>query len=261
MVEQNFHIVASPYRRRLNVFSCVTLPCRPRLNVFSLPLLLVILVISGCGTGEYERRLKDRTNRLRTELNFNELYAPQPLSDTPASVRVPVLFKDSPLVEGAPDKDGKPADPRRVKPVLFDLPWLKLTYEGFVDAPEGGKLSYYCYVAAVDRGAGDPSAAWSGVLSNKGGALEDWADFQGQTPDGRTVAWKKLRFTGPQEFYTINVNGQEQYKQLPGVLEIYLQEQAGLYVLIAWRMPESIEPQVDPAKWARMMTGCTSISQ
>ena len=248
MVHQNLN-VALLYRRPL---SCVC------------PLLLVLLVISGCGTGEYESRLTKRAVRSQNALNFNELYAAQQLPGTPVSIRVPVLFTDSPLVEGAPDKDGNTVDLRRVKPTLFEIPWLKLTYEGFVDDPQGGKLPYYCYVAAVERataGVGNPSAVWSGALSNKGGALEDWADFQGQTPDGRTVAWKKLRFTGPQEFYTINVNGQEQYKQLPGVLEIYLQEQAGLYVLIAWRMPESIEPQVDPAKWARMMTGCTSISQ
>ena len=243
--------------QNLNVAS----PCRRRLNRLC-PVLLVLLVVSGCGTGEYESRLTKRAVRSQNALNFNELYAPQQLPGTSVSVRVPVLFTDSPLVEGAPDKDGNPVDLRRVKPGLFELPWLKFTYEGYVDDPQGGKLPYYCYVAAVDKAAAgaNPDAAWSGELSNKGGTLDPWTDFQGNTPDGGTVPWKKLRFTGPQEFYTINGNGQKQFVQLPGVLEVYLHEEAGFYVLIAWRMPVSVEQQVDPGKWASMITGCASVN-
>jgi hypothetical protein len=232
-------------------------------SLFPLPsplsLLFLLLLLSGCGTGEYEQRLATRSTRAQNALNFNELYAPQPLPGTSVSVRVPVLFKESPLVEGVPGKDGKPIDPRRVKPTLFELPWLKYTYEGFVDNPAGGKLPFYCYVAAVNKAAGgvnNPEPDWKGQLSNKGGVAGDWTDFQGQSPEGRPVAWRKLHFTGPQEFCTIDKNGQEQYVQLPGVLDIYLHEEAGSYVLIAWRMPASVEQQTDPTKWSQMMTGC-----
>jgi len=225
---------------------------------------LVLLIVAGCGTGEYESRLANRAAHVQNTLNFNELYAPQPLPNTPISVRVPTLFTESPLIEGAPDKSGNPVDLRRVTPTLFALPWLKLTYEGFIDNPEGGKLPYYCYVAAVDKatlGGENLEAAWNAALAAKGGTLDPWTDFQGKTPEGGTVDWKKLRFAGQQEFYTIGGNGQEQFVQLPGVLDVYLREQNGFYVLIAWRMPASIEPQVDSAKWASMMTGCVGASQ
>ena len=49
---------------------------------------------------------------------------------------------------------GKPVDPRRVKPGLFELPWVKLTYEGFIDDPNAGKLPYYCYLGAVEMAGG-----------------------------------------------------------------------------------------------------------
>jgi hypothetical protein len=253
MIHKKFH-VASPCRRWLYDLS-------PLLSPLS---LLLLLVLSGCGTGDYEQRLAKRGSQTQSALNFNELYAPQPLTGTSVSVRVPVLFKESPLVEGVQGKDGKPIDPRRVKPTLFELPWLKFTYEGFMDNPEGGKLPFYCYVAAVNKAAGgvnDPAPGWKDALKNKGGTVNEWTDFQGQSPDGQKIPWKTIRFTGPQEFFTINKTGQEQYVSLPGVLDIYLHEEAGFYVLIAWRMPASIEQQVNPAKWVPMMAGCASVKQ
>lgn len=227
-------------------------------------LVAILLIVSGCGTGEYERRLADRTNRIRTESRFNELYAPQDLPGVPVAVRVPVKFTDPPLVEGAPDKAGQPVDPRRLKPIPLDVPWLKLTYEGMVDNPQGGKLPYYCYVGAVDMAAGgvaNPAAAWSAELAGKGGTVADWTDFQGESPDGRTVPWRKLRFTGNQNFYTLDAGNQGQFVQLPGILDVYLHEENGFLLLMAWRMPSSVEQQVDPAKWAALMAGCFAVKK
>ena len=221
-------------------------------------------LIFGCGTGEYERRLADRVHRNQQESKFNNLYAPQELPKTPVSVRMPTMFKDSPLVEGA-QVGGKPVDPRRVKPGLFELPWLKLTYEGFIDDPNTGKLPYYCYLGAVNMAGGqvrDPAGAILAELKNKQQFdIQEWAPFSGETPEGRGNQWKKLRFTAPQEFFTINKARQEQFQNLPGVLEVYLHDEAGYYVLIAWRMPGSIEQQVELAKWAPLVAGSVSIKK
>ena len=83
--------------------------------------LLFFCVLLGCGTGEYEQRLADRVLEAQQESKFNNLYAPQELPQTPVSVRMPTMFKDSPLVDGA-QVGGKPVDPRRVKPGLFSFP-------------------------------------------------------------------------------------------------------------------------------------------
>ena len=45
------------------------------------------------------------------------------------------------------------------------------------------------------------------------------------------------------------------------MLEVYLHEEAGHYVLIAWRMPSSIEQQVDLAKWAPLVAGRVSVKK
>jgi hypothetical protein len=226
-----------------------------------LPCLAALLLFSGCGTGDYQQRLENRVGRLRTEARFLELYAPQDLAGTPVAVRVPQVFKDSPLVEGAPGKDGNPIDPRRVKPTVFDLPWLKLTYELMIDQPPDGRLPFYCYVGAVAKnadGAKDPNGIWTAELAGKGGQLTDWSDFQAETPGGQTVAWKKLRFEGPQEFFRVDPTGQEAVAQMPGVLEIYLREDAGQYIVVAWRTPTSIEQQAELAKWAPLVAGCVT---
>jgi len=46
---------------------------------------------------------------------------------------------------------------------------------------------------------------------------------------------------------------------MPGVLDIFLHEEAGLLVVIAWRMPESIEPYV--AKWEPLVAGCVNVKR
>ncbi len=224
-------------------------------------LLILSVVVAGCGTGEYEQRLSRRPTQPKVVLNFNELYAPQALPGVGVSMRVPTLFKDSPLVKDMPADN--PVDARRATPMLFELPWLKLTYEGFIDGPDGKKTSYYCYVAAVDKATSgaNPEQNWKNELMAKGGTVTEWANFEGQTPEGQKVPWRKIQFTGPQEFYTTSQTGAQQYESMPGVLDIYFREDGNFYELIAWRVPSANEPQVDPSRWAAMMTGCVTLSQ
>jgi hypothetical protein len=180
------------------------------------------------------------------------------------------MFKDPPLVEGVL-VGGKPVDARRLTPTVAKLPGLKLTYEAFVDGPDGGKLPYYCYLGAAEiagRQARDPEKAFKDqclavrdelAKQPQYDSLTDWVDFQGVTPEGRGNQWKKIRFVSQQQFVGFSKAGQEQIKTLPGVLEIYLHQEAGYLIAIAWRMPVSIEQKVDLAKWAPLVAGCVSI--
>ena len=219
----------------------------------------LLLLLCGCGTSEYERRLESRP----TTSKFDELYGPQELPGVPVSVRVPVLFKASPLVEGAL-VDGKPIDPRRVKPSLVALPGLKLTYEAFIEDSEGGKLPYYCYVGALNisnnRGP-KPENSIHNELAGRPAyeSLTEWADYQGETPEGRGNDWKKVRCASEQDFMYTDKNGKQDFRQMPGVIDIFLHEEAGMLVVIAWRMPKSIEPHV--AKWEPLVAGCVSVKR
>ena len=185
---------------------------------------------------------------------------------TPISVRLPkTLFLEPPLVEGAP-VGGKPVDARRVKPEkLVTIPGLKLTYEGFVDN-EGVKLPYYCYVGAIDMSLGqvvdDPSVKMRAELA--GQQQQDttsWQDVRVEMPDGQDSIWRKLRSESSQEFYTLDKAGQAQFKSMPGVIEIYLRAEAKSIVVIAWRMPSSIEKKINLEKWAKLVAECISVKK
>lgn len=230
------------------------------------PLLLALLVCSGCGTREYERRLESSASKLRTQAKFNELYGEQVLPGTPVAVRVPKIFTESPLVEGVP-VGGKPVDPIRVKPTQVTLPGLKLTYETFIDDPEGRKMPFYCYVGTVDLADGkikDPAGAMRKQLEEsnpKPESLTNWTDVQAHTPDGRSIPWKQLRCIGKQDFFCKNKAGQEQTVNESGVLEINLCEEGNYLIVIAWRAPASIEQKADLAKWAPLVDGCVTVKK
>jgi len=155
-------------------------------------------------------------------------------------------------------------DPRRLKPSLATLPGLKLTYEAFIKDAEGGQLPYYCYVGAVsmanDSGK-DPGGSLRGELAGQPAneSLSDWEPFQGETPEGQGSQWKRLRCVAPQEFAYTSQAGRTSLMTLPGVLEIYLREEGGYLIVIAWRMPKNIEPNVGLAKWAPLVAGCVSV--
>jgi hypothetical protein len=261
MTHENIRL-ASPYRRSLNLLA------PSPLFLFLLCHVLVFSVVSGCGTGEYERRLETRrSDKAKTEAKLRALYAPLEVRGTPVSVRMPkTVFLEPPLVEGAL-VGGKPVDVRRVKPgKLVTIPGLKLTYEGFVDT-EGVKLPYYCYVGVIDAQGGQVLEEAANKMRMELAAQRpqdtslNWQDLRVETPDGSESDWKKLRVENSQEFFTLDKAGQGQFKSVPGVLEIYLHVEAKSGVVIAWRMPAGIESKVNLKKWATLVAECVSVKK
>jgi len=240
--------------------------CSNHLSSARLSLIpLFLLVVQGCGTGEYERRVEEGLAQAKANSKFNGLYGPQPLPETAVSVRMPKVFKDPPLVEGA-QINGKPVDARRIKPGLFPFPFLKFTYETYVDDAGGVKLPCYCYVGAVNAAGGrvrNPRGDIDASFQKKAEfeSLTNWTDVQGETPEGRSNAWKKIRIECQQDFRTLDKAGQEKYAQMPGVMEIYLHEEAEHYVVIVWRLPKSIEQKFDLAKWTPIVAGCVTVKK
>jgi hypothetical protein len=219
--------------------------------------------LCGCGTGEYERRLADRADRAQKQARFNQLKDPQVLEGTAVSVRLPRVFPAAPIFEGGKAK-GK-ADAKRTKPPTGTLPGLMFTYEAFITDAEGGQLPYYCYLGAVNladaQGKEDPAAKLRGELAGKAGrdAVADWETVQCETPDGQQSQWKKLRYTAPQEFYYAPKSGRATLVTMPAVMEIYLCEEGGYLIAIAWRMPSSIEKNVELDKWATLVAGGVTV--
>ena len=239
-------------------------PCIVRCSILIALGGLVVGTFGGCGAGAYERRLQkgldERITKEQKAARFNVLYAPQALDKVPVSVRIPTAFTVPPLVE-----EVNQADPRRVKPGLVRLPGLKLTYEMTIKDDKGGQLPYYCYVGAMKAAENQLQEVCNtlrGELTAKPGAdVSEWVDFQGEAPDGRDMAWKKLRCVSQQEFVCADAGGQARSETMPGLLEIYLHEEKGYLVVVAWRMPKSLEASVDLTQWAPLVAGCVSVTQ
>ena len=95
---------------------------------------VLVILLSGCGTGEYEGRMEKRVTELRQVAKFNALYAPVPLEGTPILVRVPQTFKTQ-LVVGTMVEE-KLVDARRA-----GIPFLRLggLYQRWRLPPRGSK--------------------------------------------------------------------------------------------------------------------------
>jgi hypothetical protein len=195
-------------------------------------LSLLVCFCWGCGTGHYEELLDHR----KTTAAANPLSPPQDLPGTKVSVRVPLRL-GSPVPE---------SQDNRYKPGLVTIPGLKQTYEAFIEDREGGQQFYYCYIGAVEA-AGNSLQDVANRLRTELGSqpqpnqLGDWTDFQVDTPERRKVSWKRLRFTGNQQFFYKKKDGQATPMPMGGTLEIYLHEEAGFVVIVAWRLPTAIE--------------------
>lgn len=107
--------------------------------------MLLLGIVWGCGTSEYERRLDERITSLKTGSKFNILSSPITLPGTRVSIRIPDVFKNQPLREGV-RVDGKKVDERRIKPNVIEFPSLVATYEGFIEDANRGKYPYYLYI-------------------------------------------------------------------------------------------------------------------
>jgi hypothetical protein len=219
-------------------------------------LLLVLGITWGCGTSEYERRLDDRINSLKTGSKFNVLKPAKTLPGTRVSIRVPDAFKE-PLQEGA-----KKVDERRIKPNVIDFPSLVATYEGYIEDANKGKYPYYLYVGvSTDARRDNFPRNLQGELAGKFSDTSTLNEhYKADTPEGRTVEWKQCRGTGNQEFYYVNANGDGKFQPMNGVMELLFLEENDALVILGWRLPTSIEQSLDFKSWINMVAGCVKVA-
>jgi hypothetical protein len=223
--------------------------------------LLLLGIFVGCNTGDYEQRLNKRINDLKTGSKFNILSSSVEVPGTQVSLRVPEDFKNPPFQEGA-KIDGKAVDPRRIKPNLLDLGDLKLTYEGFVQDKNNGKQYYYLYVA-VSTGQNRKfyPRVMQADLTTKIPDTSQVADVSPppQTPEGRNVDWSECHGTGNQPFYYTMPNGEGKFIQLPGSIYMFFHDENDVLVTLIWRLPTSIEQNVDFKSWTELVAGCVKV--
>lgn len=227
---------------------------------------MVLLLVGplGCGTGRYEERLEATVDRLGKESLFSQMQPPVELPGTPVTIQLPQFFEQSPLREDT--------DARRLKPPSIELPDLKFTYEGFYDGyGDGSKIAIYCYVAAPPmKGSGTRTPA-DRLRSALQTAIPGWSgelkSVQCRTPTGRAVEWQHLEGTIKQEFYFINTEGNEEYREADATLEFFCRQEGDVMLIIGWRVPSPIVEHIGPEgdrgleKWASRVPGSVRVKQ
>ncbi len=238
--------------------------------------LVFLTFIGGCGAGDYEQRLNDQINKLKSGSKFNLLSPPINVPGTQVSLRVPQKsdsnnkafegllsggFENPPLQEGVLI-DGKPVDPRRLKPNVIDVSDLKLTFEGFVPDSKEGKQPYYLYVAVTTRpNRGNmPRLAQADLASRIENATQ-LTELTAQTPEGRSIDWKECQATGNQQFYYIKppTSGEGQIVQLNGTIQLLFHDENDALVTLIWRWPAGIEKSIDFKSWMELVAGCVKV--
>lgn len=215
-------------------------------------LALLLGVCPGCGTPEYERRLDATLKRLREGSEFVKyMDPPRQLSGTPVRVQLPAPFEGSLL----PDE----ADARRLEPPGIDVPDRKATYEWWITDSRGGKIPFYCYLAATDEDPGRRMARQvRGAFPDSG--IIRWERADCETPDGRTIAWQRIEGSGEnQAFYYVDPQGQGEFRKLNSKVVFYTRQEGGLFVVIGWRLPTTIEQHVALDKWAPRVAGSVTV--
>ena len=202
----------------------------------------------GCGTGDYEQKLRDR----KVVTKFDDFLPAENVPDAKLSIRVPKGFNV--LAKGGN------IDAKRVEPGVLKAAWLKRTYEKLVKDGDNEKPCY-CYIGTPEQISQDDLAKQfrNELNAINGNNIVDWADFQSEAPDTREVKWRKLRCTAPMEFYCKDKAGKEQFQTEPGVVEVYVREEGGVIVIVVWKLPASIEGSVKLDELSKLVAGGITI--
>ena len=209
--------------------------------------LLLAAACCGCGAGEYKKRLNARVQDLGQESPLRRMRAPSEIPDTPVMIRIPEFFEDSPQAQG-----------RRAKPPV-DLADLKTTYEGSVTDSDGGKVAYYCYLAATNMshaGARDPNRALQNQFRELfPEASFQWEDVHCETPDGRAIKWQRIQTVGELEFFYTDKDGKAEQRRMQSAIEVYSRREGDFTVIIVWQVPSHVKEHVGLQEWAPRMAG------
>jgi hypothetical protein len=232
-----------------------------RLCVLFAPLGL--LLVAGCGSGEYLDRLKKSEADYRRKEPFLALAPEQQLGATPVYVRVPNGFNVP------AEQEGVKVSSQRLKPNVLTLPGIEGAFEKMVDKDNTKKSGYvYFGVCEVPLEKKKPNfaAVEKDLLDEFNGKLDlktkvKWEDAPLPSPEGQTVAWRKVRGEKTQGFYATDISGQGGVEQLPGVVELYVLPAEGVNRLVwmLWRVPKDLEAEFKVADLAKAAGGSVRI--
>ena len=134
---------------------------------------------------------------------------------------------------------------------------------------DGGKIPFYCYLAATEK---DPQRRLHGEFQSAFPATTvRREEVDCKMPDGGTKKWKKLEASQgegkDQEFYYADKDGQGGYRRMPAKMLFHFRQEGDSFVVIAWRMPSSIEKLIGSEgdlglqQWAPRVAGSMTVKE
>lgn len=185
-----------------------------------------MLLLTGCFSGDYNRRMDESTKQLgELGAKANAIYpTASPVQDaggtaTGISLKLPQLIGSSVTAIRASEAGAQPP--------FLQLPGLSYTYP--LQVQEQPAYAYFAAVAVAEKGADvleqEVQAAVAAAFS---GAV--WTEETLSTPTGGSITLKRISVTGNQAFGD---------KKEDGRFDLYLVPSATHTVLIGWRAPIS----------------------
>lgn len=215
----------------------------------------------GCGTGEYEKRLDQTVAKLREETRKQTPAASWTrgevaLGDTGIVVHLPTIVDQQPL-QSTPEQE---IDARRLTIASVAAIQPIAVHEGSVLDTAGGRYFFQCFVAHPEA---DPSAEIQRQLQALApGVPVAWTPVECQADDGPKSTWQKIKVTDVnQDVFYVSSSGAESFTPMPCTLAVYQRQIEGQFVVIAWRLPTSIEKSIGPQNdrgfelWANRTAG------
>ena len=135
-------------------------------------------------------------------------------------------------------------DPKRAKPI--PMPGVQpRIYEGFVKDSTGGEIPFYCYFVVLEMpkvpGVNLADIMKSAIAKMPGSP--QMTEVQATSPEGKESKWQMVHGPEKDEFY-YKKDGKDTLQPMDAIDEMYHHEEAGVFVIIAWRLPASIEKNI-----------------
>ena len=203
--------------------------------------ILLVVCCAGCGTRQYDERMRERLSELRSVSHIYRLLfeSDTMIPGTNVSFRLPKLFDESSKswATGSKNEAGFDIDVQRIQPPFAELPGFRFCYERFYTDSEGKPKVIYCYVAVIDPAESSPEEIMGTIQQDLTAKFPDapevWEDVEIATPDESTRSCKRTSVQGPQRFDLTPVGGP--FDEFDGRLDLYLVSTDQQHILVGWR--------------------------
>ena len=227
------------------------------LGLASVPILLLL---AGCGTDEYQRRLDSGVSASSATSKYTCLGPDTTVPGTPANTTVSLRFPTAMSKVEVNDARGKCP--------LLELPSLKATYEGSVTYRDGSKVRFYLYVCVSEGQNSNTARDWMDRartnLPNLGedSSTEVNKSYSTPTPEGSSVQWEEFHIKGKQNFYYTKADDTPINQDLPGTMICLCHAENNVTVALIYRFPKDFETQHNAnfdSDWLNLVAGCLKI--